>query len=77
MFNVPCHDISHAWSGVQILKYSFEKEVCDEGGALGCWFQYQVPLFLTSPLPGEGVDNHKLSRFLTQARLVVKYYLYL
>lgn len=22
-----------------ILKFSFENEVCDESGALGCWFQ--------------------------------------
>lgn len=55
-----------------ILKFSFENEVCDESGALGCWFQDQVPLFLTSPLSGEGADNYKLSRFLTQGRLVVK-----
>lgn len=57
-----------------ILKFSFENEVCDESRALGCWFQdqVQVPLFLTSPLSGEGADNYKLSRFLTQGRLVVK-----
>lgn len=60
-----------------ILKFSFGSEVCDAGGALGCWFQDQVPLFLTSPpLSGEGADHFKLSRFFTQERLVVKYNLY-
>lgn len=56
--------------------FSFGNEVCDEGGALGCWFLGQVPLFLTYPLSGEGADNYKLSRFLTQGRLVVKPNLY-